>query len=1399
MPIMAPPAGMGFTGNAQPNGPSPFGPNPVEESFFEPSPLLTSANPPSLFSPDTPQGPESSPASTESEQETSNLGSTGTPVSLQSDVTEEEERPLELVPENEPVQEQENSGDGGDGTPPAGAGDPPPVGGDDPAAQGDPGVNSGNPNGNADSGNGPSDPSGGPGGLGGDSAGTPFQAQPLNVDSSNYGGIVSSLSSAPPTSLVAGFGEVGGRVESAKEGEKNNAETFFPEIEQPTGLGTGGENGGEEPGQIETQVVEGEAREFVQASTGEQQVVETETPVNSNPTPTESMGRLRPEQVSSPESFSSAVNSIPSVDPSIEVSPGIPPSVELTGDADPSRNEFALVDAQANVQEELSTAHTATQQNFGENELVPGVEPEMLTVETEIALQGSFSAESVVLPELESETASALDAGLMAHYGADLQSHVQAQMDGEQSYLDEAQLEQETVLADIEAENERFREEQIAAREAGRQEIDGHREAWRNENAAVMEEFDGQSRARRAEVEGQIETEVAQTNAQINQEFRNAEAEARAQTAAASRDIDARKAEAQERQEDRSWWDRAMDAVANFFDGLREAVSAIFDALREAVAAIIDAAKQLAADLIDAARDLVKGLIEAFAEALKAFVRAALAAFPEIAERICGLIDGVVERVQAAIDALAEALKTAVNALLDGLGAVVNALLDAYEAVIMAILDGFQLLIQGILEIMQGIANLVQAARQSPDHFLGQVSEEMLGQDMTQPLANEYPADGGEVSHELAAVLDQMSNPQQMEGLLPDDPSNIEALLNRDSYTAEDFDVPVLQDAQLSPELLADLQARGDGEFEIGSFDDEFHGIDALRAEFEAPESSGGGGGQSGLSEVGGEASSPEPTSVPMDANRDRFTPDAQGKVGPFSVMERARYMGSQMIDGIRSWFSENWPAVIAGLVAIIGGGIIANILTGGAIMAALPLVMQLVGAFFAAEAIMRATSYFGGYLAKAFPGDIAGGAVSLARALAIGASELVFSLLFGARGAIRAARGAARTVARQGVRGAMRTGARNARRAATRGVRETVGAARQLGTVARNGARTAGRNMVRGGRFVMGGLRRGALAGARSLDELVQMLGRRFKFRGFKLKIRGRRWLLFGIINPEVLLANGEVETRARGAGNMGDNLGGGIVISNAQNANAVSRLLRENPDLGTRLHSLLTDSSRALDTDQVIRSMRGLNPDEMDEFLRILDVDGLDAARAMRGGVRSSRVVRSIEDLLESGAIQPEEAENLFEIISNRGQLRGAMNIGGDEVAHHLIPIDLLDNEFLRRGLMSQDELGEVFRFNGRENGMGVTAYSSKTGVNGASPNGVHASHPGYTDGVGSLLKSLARTSGNYPPNIVLEELANALERNIRENCPGGPGGRINDLFEIVDEAAILDEVMEGLRNRM
>ena len=420
------------------------------------------------------------------------------------------------------------------------------------------------------------------------------------------------------------------------------------------------------------------------------------------------------------------------------------------------------------------------------------------------------------------------------------------------------------------------------------------------------------------------------------------------------------------------------------------------------------------------------------------------------------------------------------------------------------------------------IQALVAAAQQMPGHFMGQLSEELLGMNLTEPLPFER-------SKEDCAKCDTPATAKGGDATAKGGDEKA-ALLNKTKFAEDDFAIDSVAPFDVDPEFVASLKLQEGGEVEFGESNDPANSMEAIKAELAGGETEGdvpAGALPEGEKAVGGCCDDEQTAEAKLqqmmaqkpegaEATQKQGKPAQQGEIpanmktiGPLSVGQRAKYMSHQMIQGVKQWFSANWPKLLAGAIAALAAFVGLNILTGGAITAALPAIMQVFGVVMGGVALANIAGHVGDYLSKGWAGDIAGGAKSLARGLAAGAVELVFALLFNAGALIKALKG--------GLKGT----AKAAKGAVKNTVKTTVKSVKELGQIGAKGAKTAFKN----GKIMLGGVKGGFAKGAKSLDDLAKQLVGKLRFNKFKIRLHGRRIQLLGHINPWVSIAEGEVK----------------------------------------------------------------------------------------------------------------------------------------------------------------------------------------------------------------------------------------------------------------------------------
>ena len=342
----------------------------------------------------------------------------------------------------------------------------------------------------------------------------------------------------------------------------------------------------------------------------------------------------------------------------------------------------------------------------------------------------------------------------------------------------------------------------------------------------------------------------------------------------------------------------------------------------------------------------------------------ALAAFPEAAKKARAWIDKRVDQAVTAVNKAAEALKKVTDAILDFVANTLDSLLGLVQSIQNAILTVVGMIITGeIVELIRHIGYLIDAAKTVPDQFETAALEELLGGNLDEPLspmelmqAEITPPHADSEATAQPAIADVSQLPMSPWG--------------EHNVGVDEVD----HNMELSPELVGDLveKTQGDGELELASSQDQSRSMEAVMSEV----SPAGAEGKAGAED---EAKYPD----------DGLNP---GK--------RAEIKWQMMKDGIAKWWSDNWPTVLAAAAAALLGFIALNIVTGGAITAALPAILGIIGPLFVGVTVLKLAGYVKDYVDMGWNGQIRPAGKSLAKGLAAGAIELISYLTFKAGGA---------------------------------------------------------------------------------------------------------------------------------------------------------------------------------------------------------------------------------------------------------------------------------------------------------------------------------------------------------------------------------------------------------------
>ncbi len=344
----------------------------------------------------------------------------------------------------------------------------------------------------------------------------------------------------------------------------------------------------------------------------------------------------------------------------------------------------------------------------------------------------------------------------------------------------------------------------------------------------------------------------------------------------------------------------------------------------------------------------------------------------------------------------------------------------------------------------------------------------------------------------------------------------------------------------------------------------------------------------------------PSPEGASPEGAASTFPEEA--KFGPLTRSQRGRYTMNQMASGMGHWWRCNRSWLIPSIIGVIIVIVLAEILSGGAVTAALPAIFSALMPIMIGVAVLRASYYLGEYVYKSISGDIAGASRALARGFAVAAVEAIFALLGSSafwkslRGGISSAGRVVGRTASSLVRGTGRLIASTGRFGA--------GLVRTVGAGSRYVLRTAGAVIARG-RVIMQGVRGRVGQGVRTLEELSERLFSRLRFRRFRMRFTRGWFRLEGYINPWILLATGNVTWTDESA-RVGTRVGEGIVIGAEPVASRLVTTLTRDPALGQRLFQLTSHPSLVTHSESLIIGLRnyvGFNPGRLSSAVSAIE----------------------------------------------------------------------------------------------------------------------------------------------------------------------------------------------------
>ncbi|WP_411812458.1 hypothetical protein ACLB9Y_04895 [Chryseobacterium scophthalmum] len=773
-------------------------------------------------------------------------------------------------------------------------------------------------------------------------------------------------------------------------------------------------------------------------------------------------------------------------------------NLDLSGEADTEHLSIEQNDAAQDMGIKKNQAAKDIHKDYGENSIIKKPNDETLKSSRKITSKAVKKQpfDALKLDGIdEASINSQFEPIIQSKIGAETEKYQTAELEHNQKVIEQEKSSENQ----INEEKNKSQEKQLKSVKDAQADVNQSRTEWQNELNKTETDFAKKSSNQAKTTLGNIKTEKSrgETAAQGHIDYANKEALKKKEVA----DKDAKAKKAEEDKKSGGFFGWVADKATAFINALKDALNFIFTKLREAVKVLFEAAKKLVLAALEIARKAIVGFIKGFASLLKGFLDFALAAFPGIRDRLKAKIDKYVAVAEKFVNETFEVFKKAVVAIIDFLAEAVDTLIGALQDFYNLILDAINFIVAGIIKIMEGLYNLTSSAMIMPDNFMGQISEEFLGMDVTQPLPFEKTA--------MTKAASSGSD------------SEYSDLLGRNSYDESDFHVdPVTNDMDLSPELLSQLQD-SNGEINFGANNNT---LDMFKQS------------AAGSQEMEGDATAAEKQDIPADpyAQADWFidyqnkqsppstdTGSASGKqaatessmpeemklVGPWTPLVRMYYLKEQMWSGIKkNWEENKWKYIGIGAAIVLGITALA-ILTAGAIFALIPPALEIFAAIMMAQAVAKASGFFKTFMTDGWLGKTATAGKALARAIGIILVELIFILLFDSAALFKVLK----TAAKGGVKGVVNL--------AKAGAKSTLKAGKNaLVATGKGFVKQAGK-----AKFFVQGIGKGIAKGAKNLDELGENLAKRFKFKGFSLELKGRWFTLYGIINPKVPLAKGQ------------------------------------------------------------------------------------------------------------------------------------------------------------------------------------------------------------------------------------------------------------------------------------
>lgn len=735
------------------------------------------------------------------------------------------------------------------------------------------------------------------------------------------------------------------------------------------------------------------------------------------------------------------------------------PTISLTGAADPNQADSFNAESSRSVQAAKQEELNQLNNEFGENNIYPYEDSSILKGKPLKA-----KAQKIGKISKKLDIPADLDSQLNKSLGPEMKKQIGAQKSkytvGKEKFDKDvlvAKSSSDSKIVQMKADAKKNQQKEQVNAKAEIKRLKGQ---WKDEIKQTVSEYDKQAEAETKSKTKEISKVKEQKDKEVKAKLAQAEKDANVEYKTAKKNADEKKKEKEKEHanEKKSWLEKAGDWI-------KEKAKKFVEGLKKVINFIYQGLRKAVKTIFSIAKAAITGLIELGRQLIVNIIKGLGVILKSLVKIVFSKFPKISKKICGFIDkAVSNAVKV-VNNIANTLKKGVSSVLDFLSNTLDKLLGAVQSLFNGIFTFIGMIISGKFAEIMARIKFLGEAAKKSL-------------------SHIEAAVWKQLLGRDVTKSMGNEEPEGISNVRDEktvnEKLTEADVEIEHVERGEADPALLAELNLK-DGETKY----------------------------------VGGSKDPETIESVIRDFDNGKNSEKAAS-----SSIDRGKIL-DQIKGFVIKWLKDNWVKLLLGILGALAGIIALEIVTGGAITAALPVIMNVLNAVMAvsiADAIATAAGYVETYLTEGWAGHVPIAAKALAAALAIGLVELVMALGFKVIGAGLKSVG---KVAKTGVKTVVR-GTKNLGKLAGKGISSLLKSGVKLSS-------KSGKYLVKNGKLVIKSIQKGFTKGAKKLKDLTNRILNKFKFKGLEFERKGSHLLIFGIFNPKKLIADLKIKEESK------------------------------------------------------------------------------------------------------------------------------------------------------------------------------------------------------------------------------------------------------------------------------